>query len=259
MKIAVVGSGELETRHVGGSVRKFAFGPAKGLCLLGHEVHFFESANPHQSKLDTNYPNLHIHKIFSPNFQLFESGNFIMQAIQGTLNMIVFSVSLFFSLGRLLRKERFDVIQVNTRYDAIAVFLLEKLVSVHIPVVFTSHNSDWQRERFSLLVWPFVQVEALAIKGVAVAVAVGERQRAGILRRVSVEPEKVKVIYPGVDKSLFRPGAVNKSNGPYIVCISDISERKNQIVLVKAMPEILGRFPTCQLVLIGGIRAAMQW
>ena len=254
MKIAVVSSGELETPQVGGSIRKFAFSPAKGLCLLGHEVHFFEPASPHQSKLDTNYPNLHIHKISYPNLQLFKSGNFIITSIESTLNMIAFSISLFFSLGRLLRREKIDVIHVNTRYDAIAVILLQRLLSCHIPVVFTCHNSDWSRQRLPLYLRLFFLPEVFAVKRSAAVVTVGRSQRVGILTKIAINPGKVKTIYPGIDKSLFRPGIADKSNRPYILCVSDLSERKNQLVLVKAMPEILRHFPGCRLVLIGGIR-----
>jgi glycosyltransferase involved in cell wall biosynthesis len=254
VKIAVIGTGELDNPRVGGSIRKFAFRPAKGLGSLGHEVHFFDSANPRQKPLETDCPNLHIHKIAYPNFQFFATGNFIITSITSTLNMIAFSISLFFNLARLLRGEEFDIIHTNTRYDTIAVILLQKLISAHIPVVFTNHNSDWQREKIPLIIQISTLPEVFAIKRIAAVVAVSAGQRAGILRKVLVKPEKVKVLYQGVDKNLFRPGPVSKSNGPYVVCISDISERKNQIVLAKAMPEILRRFPKCQLVLIGGIR-----
>jgi glycosyltransferase involved in cell wall biosynthesis len=254
MKIAVIGSGELETPQVGGSIRKFAFRPAKGLYLLDHEVHFFDSANPHQSLLDTNHPKLHTHRISYPNFQLFRSANPIVAAIGAHLNMLAFSISLFFSLGRSLRKERFDVIQVNTRYDAIAVIALQRLLGSHIPVVFTCHNSDWGRERLPLFLRLFFLPEVLAIKKSTMVVTVSQRQRSGILKRISIKPEKVKVLYQGVDKGLFQPRVAREANGPYILCVSDILERKNQLVLVKAMPEILKHFSACRLVLIGGIR-----
>jgi len=252
--VAVVGSGELEVPQVGGSIRKFTLRPVRGLCHLGHEVHFFDSTHFDQSKLGINYPNFYIHKVPHPNFQLLKSSNTTISAFQGHLNMIAFSISLFFKLWKLIKRIKFDVINVNTRYDVIAIIFLQKLLNLNIPLVFTCHNSDWSRGRLPLVLRIFFLPEVFAIKKSTVTVAVSRKQREGIIKNVLVEPEKIKVLYQGVDKNLFKPGAVPKLNDPYILCVSDISARKNQLVLVEAMPKVLKYFPTCKLIFIGGIR-----
>ena len=66
----------------------------------------------------------------------------------------------------------------------------------------------------------------------------------------------------GVDSQEFRPGNAEqklaarrhfglKSYGPVIVCISRMVPRKGQDQLLRAMPEILERFPDAQILLVG--------
>jgi glycosyltransferase involved in cell wall biosynthesis len=252
MKIAVIGSGNIELPQIGASLRNSSYRPVKSVCGLGHEVHFFDSANS-PTALDTDCPKLYIQRVTHPNFHFSKSNNWLIAALGISLNMIGYSASLFFKLSRLLRKENFDIIHVHTRYDAVSVILLQRLMSYHIPMVFTCHNSDWSRQRLSLFLRLFFLPEVFAIRKSDVVVAVTETQKAGILRRIHVEPEKIRVLY-GINRERFRPGTKHGEYGPYLVCFSDLTDRKNQLVLVRAMPEILKYFPGCRLVLIGGIR-----
>lgn len=252
MRIAIIGSGGIEVPKIGGSIRNYAYRPVKGLCDSGHEVHFFDSKH---LRLTTQYQNLHVHKVRHLDFRfLSASNNFMLTVIGLHFTMLAYSASCLFHLWGILRGNEIDIIQVNTRYDAVTVMLLQRLISSHIPVIFTCHNSDWQREKLPLILRILFLPEVFAIKNATAVIAVSQTLRDNIVRKMSVNPEKVRVVYPKVDRDLFQLTVRDESTGaPCLVCVSDLIDRKNQLVLVKAMPSVVKRFPGCELVLIGGM------
>ncbi len=251
MKIAIVASGNIETSQIGTSIRRIAYyRGVKPLHCFGHEVHFFDSANA--KPLDND--KFCLHKISHPNFLPHKITRFRILQIALHLNMIFFSASLFFKILRPLKKKKFDIIHVHDRYDALSILLAKKLTFSDVPLIFNCHTSDWQNENLSSLYRILLFPEILALKYSTMTLAASQTQRSNIIKKIGINEKKVKVIYPGVNKLIFRPATPDTNNNAYVVCVGDILERKNQLVLVRAMPTILRHFPDCKLILIGGLK-----
>ncbi|MDF5758475.1 glycosyltransferase family 4 protein [Spongiactinospora sp. TRM90649] len=75
-----------------------------------------------------------------------------------------------------------------------------------------------------------------------------------------IDPGKLARLTPGVDTSVFRPGAggaevrkrLGLSGRPVAVCVSRLVSRKGQDVLVRAWPKVLRAVPEAALLLVGG-------
>lgn len=259
MRIAIIGSGALQVPRIGGSVHKAAVRKARQLCQSGHRVWVFDSS--HAPPLNFEDELLQTVRVphLSFNF-LGASSNFVLTVVGMHLTQLTYAVSLLFALWGPLRKGQFDVIQTHIRYDAIAVMFLQKLLGTRspgsrVPMVFTCHNSDWQRERLPLILRVLFIPERFALRHSTAVVAISHTLRANLIEKVSVSPPRIRHVYEKPDTTFFRHGNGNghTANGrPNLVCVSDIIPRKNQMVLVEALPRIAAAFPEAKLLLVGG-------
>ncbi len=254
MRIAIVGSGALQVPRIGGSIHRAAVRKARQLCASGHRVCVFDSS--HAPPLEFEDELLQVVRVphLSFNF-LGVSSNFVLTVVGMHLTQVTYAVSLLFALREPLRKGQFDVIQTHIRYDAIAVMFLQKLLATKVPMVFTCHNSDWQRERMPLILRVLFIPERFALRHSTVVAAISHTLRANLIERVSVSPQRIRLVYEKPDTTFFRHGNGNRHtpNGqPNLVCVSDIIPRKNQMVLVEALPRIAAVFPETKLRFVGG-------
>ena len=254
MRIAIIGSGALQVPRIGGSVHKAAVRKARQLCQSGHRVWVFDSS--HAPPLNFEDELLQTVRVphLSFNF-LGASSNFVLTVVGMHLTQLAYTVSLLFALWKPLRKGQFDVIQTHIRYDAIAVMLLQRLLNTRVPMVFTCHNSDWQRERLPLILRVLFTPERFALRHATAVVAISHTLGDNLIEKVSVPPPRIRHVYEKPDTTFFRHGngKGHAPNGrPNLVCVSDIIPRKNQMVLVEALPRIVAAFPETRLWFVGG-------
>ncbi len=254
MRIAIIASGALQVPGIGGSVHRAAVRKVRQLCASGHRVCVFDSS--HAPLLEFEDELQQIVRVTHPSFNfLGASSNFILTVAGMHLTQLAYAVSLFFALWTALRKDHFDVIQTHIRYDAIVVMFLQKLLATRVPMVFTCHNSDWQRERLPLVLRVLFTPERFALRHATVVVAISHTLRSNLIEKVSVSPSRIRHVYEKPDTAFFRRGSGNEhapNGAPNLVCVSDIIPRKNQMVLVEALPRIVASFPETRLLLVGG-------
>lgn len=91
-----------------------------------------------------------------------------------------------------------------------------------------------------------------------VVVAVSEFT-AGLVRELGVQ-RSIEVIPNGADGDRFRPDAVRRERfrtahglggGPIVLAVGNVTERKGQHLVVRALPALVGRFPNLTYVLVG--------
>jgi glycogen synthase len=152
-----------------------------------------------------------------------------------------------------------DVVHCHTWYTNLAGLLIKQ--AYDIPLVMTTHSLEplrpWKREQlrggYDLSNW----VEQTALREADAVIAVSEGTRADVLRVSDARPERVHVIYNGIDTDLYHPvqrhdvltrHGIDPSR-PYVLFVGRITRQKGIIHLARAIPQI---DPSAQVVLCAG-------
>lgn len=152
-----------------------------------------------------------------------------------------------------------EVVHCHTWYSHLGGVLISQ--GYGIPLVVTVHSLEplrpWKREQlrggYALSCW--VEQTALGLADAVIAVSNGTRE--DILRHSDVRPERVHVIYNGIDTSLYRPVEATDAlerygvdpGRPYVLFVGRITRQKGIVHLARAIPSI---DPSAQVVLCAG-------
>ena len=137
-----------------------------------------------------------------------------------------------------------DVVHCHTWYTHLAGIMTK--LNYGIPLVVTAHSLEplrpWKREQlaggYDFSRW----VEKTALEMADAVVAVSEGTRNDVLKHFNVAPEKVHVIYNGIDTEEYRPvdptPAMSKfgvpDDKPFVLFVGRITRQKGIIHLVEA-------------------------
>jgi glycogen synthase len=152
-----------------------------------------------------------------------------------------------------------DVVHCHTWYSHLGGILISQ--GYGIPLVVTVHSLEplrpWKREQlgggYDLSRW--VEETALGMADAVIAVSKGTRD--DILRVTPARPERVHVIYNGIDTQLYRPveavDALERygvdPSRPIVLFVGRITRQKGIVYLARAIPAI---DPAAQVVLLAG-------
>jgi glycogen synthase len=152
-----------------------------------------------------------------------------------------------------------DVVHCHTWYSHLGGVLIRE--GYGIPLVVTVHSLEplrpWKREQlqggYDLSCW--VEQTALGMSDAVIAVSHGTRD--DILRVTPASPERVHVIYNGIDPYMYRPVAETDAltrygidpTRPYVLFVGRITRQKGIVHLARAIPRI---DPAAQVVLCAG-------
>jgi starch synthase len=181
----------------------------------------------------------------------------IATGAEGKFKTALETVSL--NLTQVKALQGVDVAHTHTWYASLAGFLAKKLYNT--PFVLTTHSLEplraWKAEQlgtgYAMSSW----IERTAILDADAVIAVSNGTKADILRAYPVAPERVHVIYNGIDPAEYRytsqatalttygvdPGA------PYILFVGRITRQKGVTHLVDAIAHLP---PHTQVVLCAG-------
>ncbi len=152
-----------------------------------------------------------------------------------------------------------NVVHCHTWYTNLGGLLIKQAYG--IPLVLTTHSLEplrpWKREQlrggYDLSNW----VEGTALREADAVIAVSEGTRNDVLRVSDARPERVHVIYNGIDTALYHPTSDHEAltrygidpARPYVLFVGRITRQKGIIHLVRALPAI---DPDVQIVLCAG-------
>jgi starch synthase len=152
-----------------------------------------------------------------------------------------------------------NVVHCHTWYTNLGGLLIKQAYG--IPLVLTTHSLEplrpWKREQlrggYDLSNW----VEGTALREADAVIAVSEGTRNDVLRVSNARPERVHVIYNGIDTALYHPTSDHEAltrygidpARPYVLFVGRITRQKGIIHLVRALPAI---DPDVQIVLCAG-------
>ena len=152
-----------------------------------------------------------------------------------------------------------DIVHCHTWYTDMGGVLAGQLWGV--PYVLTIHSLEplrpWKVEQLGNAYYLSAWMERTAIEQADAVIAVSQETRADVLRLFNVPPEKVHVIYNGIDLAQYQPTADTTAltrygvdpTRPYVLFVGRITRQKGIIHLVNAIPEI---DPALQIVLCAG-------
>lgn len=163
------------------------------------------------------------------------------------------------NLTQVKALQEIDIVHTHTWYVAMAGFLAKKLYGV--PFVLTTHSLEplraWKAEQlgsgYALSSW----MERTAILDADAVIAVSKEAREDVLRVYPVPPERVHVIYNGIDLEEYR--RTNDTTAlqtygvdpsvPYVLFVGRITRQKGVTHLVDAIGYLP---PDTQVVLCAG-------
>jgi glycogen synthase len=141
-----------------------------------------------------------------------------------------------------------NVVHCHTWYTHLGGILVRH--GYGIPLAITVHSLEplrpWKREQlrggYDLSVW--IEQTALAMADGVIAVSKGTRE--DVLRVTDVRPERVHVIYNGIDTHLYKPVAATDAlerfgvdpARPFILFVGRITRQKGIVHLARAIPMI---------------------
>ncbi|HEX2915662.1 MAG TPA: glycogen synthase [Chloroflexia bacterium] len=166
-----------------------------------------------------------------------------------------------FARSLVMAKDKLDadVVHCHTWYTDMGGLLAGKLWGV--PYVLTIHSLEplrpWKVEQLGNAYHLSAWMERTAIEQADAIVAVSKETREDVLRLYNIAPEKVHVIYNGIDLAQYQFNPATDAltrygvdpNRPYVLFVGRITRQKGIIHLVNAIPDI---DPSLQIVLCAG-------
>ena len=169
--------------------------------------------------------------------RMFEGEDKLFNSVLGT-----------FSSGLSMVRDRIeaDLVHSHTWYASLPGFFARQLYNV--PFVVTVHSLEplrpWKEEQLGRSYHLSTWIERVALTGADRIVAVSNEARREILELFDVQPERVTVIYNGVDLSVWNrvpTDATRKAygiDGPYILFVGRTTRQKGMTHLLDAMRQV---------------------
>lgn len=152
-----------------------------------------------------------------------------------------------------------DLVHCHTWYTHFGGILAKQMYGV--PLVITTHSLEplrpWKREQLGLGYDLSCWIEKTAMEMADCIIAVSQGMKEDVIRLFDVNPEKIEVIYNGIDTDEYRPITTKESlveygvnpDIPYVLFVGRITRQKGIIHLVNAISYL---DPGIQVVLCAG-------
>jgi glycosyltransferase involved in cell wall biosynthesis len=244
---------------------------ARELVRLGHEVHVVVGP-PYPISMD----GAHVHPLTSDIYFGYSTAQILSRSRAGEilspLNLYeyvssrmgvfpeirAFSFRAYFHLREILRHRSFDILHDNQCLGY--GFLLMKRFS--IPIVSTIHHplsidrstwfespSTFKQKVKMILYYPLLMQSVVAnrLNGIVTVSKDSARQ---IYRAFGVPMERIRVVYNGLDASIFRPMPEVPKEANRIVFVGNVADRKKGIAYLLEALSLLD--PAVHLVIVDG-------
>lgn len=163
-----------------------------------------------------------------------------------------FMVSGFFALIKQIKKNRPDIIHAHWIIpQGLIAALVKKLYGV--PFLVTSHGGDV----FALQGKLSLAIRRATLKNADKITVVSNAIKKEILTKIASN-STIEVVSMGVDSDRFNPTQKDNSikekygiEGPFLLFVGRLVEKKGVRYLIESMPEIVKEFPKTKLLIIG--------
>ena len=214
-------------------------GPPYFPPMEGVHIHYISNHNYFNKKKDYIKPHKPFATLSPVNFYEFIASKFgIFPEIEA------FSIRAYFKLRELIKEHRFDIIHDNQNLGY--GFLLIKTLG--IPFISTIHHplsidrSTWFEypSEFSLkvkrvLYYPLI-MQGFVARRLDHIITVSHDSATEITKAFRIKPEKMSVVYNGMDTEFFRPLKNVKKKKNSVIFVGNVEDRKKGVVyLLKAL------------------------
>lgn len=162
-----------------------------------------------------------------------------------------FFIAEFFALLKLVKKIKPDIIHAHWIPQGFVSALVKKLTKT--PYIVTSHGGD----AFTYNSGMGLSLKEYALQNARNITVVSNAIKKEFLDKI--DPSlNIEVIPMGVDSKLFNPNKYDASikkkyhiNGPFLLFVGRLTEKKGVRYLIEAMPKVLKHYPKTKLMIIG--------
>jgi len=156
-------------------------------------------------------------------------------------------------LRRIIKAIEFDII--HTHRDLALIFLLQSTLGMKCPAIIANRGTTYP------LHFPYLKWFAHRSKRVNKIVAVSQAVKESLIKSTHIKPEKIEVIYGGVDLDEFNYTIDGKSireefkisfDAPLIGLIAEMHPKKGHKYFLEASKIVLQQFPDARFILVGG-------
>jgi glycosyltransferase involved in cell wall biosynthesis len=157
------------------------------------------------------------------------------------LKKIIFSLKTYFLIKKISKNEKIDIIHIQNQYPGIILFTLLKKKMKNTGFAYTSHTPFWTFDDTNFKKYYYkTYMDRISMKKSDKTIFVGYTQMENARRRIKLSQDKIEVIQNGVDLIRFHPKINDKKNKKTVILsVARISDVKNQLLIIKAIPEII--------------------
>ncbi len=171
------------------------------------------------------------------------------------LQVPFFLIAQLFAIKKIAKRHNIHLIHAHWIIPQGIIAVLYKLFfNKKARIVVTSHGGDI----FGLRFWPLTTLKKWTLNNIDHLTVVSSAIKDEVLSLGIKRGLPVDIVPMGVDLSLFSPERYDESikkkysiNGPFLLFVGRLSEKKGIEYLIKAMPTILLDFPETKLLIIG--------
>lgn len=171
------------------------------------------------------------------------------------LQVPFFLIAQFLAIRKIAKRYNIHLIQAHWIIPQGTIACLYKLLfNKNVKIVVTSHGGDI----FGLHFWPLTALKKWTLNNTDYLTVVSSAIKDEVVSLGTKRNLSIDVVPMGVDLSLFSPENFDESikkkysiNGPFLLFVGRLSEKKGIEYLIKAMPSILLDFPETKLLIIG--------
>lgn len=166
-------------------------------------------------------------------------------------NRVTQSLCVGAVLTEIAVRERPRLLQVATVYDGLPALMISRVTGW--PIVVWAHGN----EILSLSAESYSRSRQ-ALLGAARVIA-NSRFTRQLLLESGVQEDRIQIFHPRCDATTFTPGDATAARaslgitaeGPVILSVGGLVERKGHDIVLQALPTLLQEFPTLQYLIVG--------
>jgi glycosyltransferase involved in cell wall biosynthesis len=223
---------------------------SQALSIKGHNVHIITSAHNKRSPIDSIGKNVFVHEIDDrdPFWGAWAVDKFL------PILDLAYSYKVKRILDEIVQKYSIDIVESPDWLGEGFCYSYAKsaplVVRLHGDPSLSIHYLQKMSKKTIRNMLGWIHQKAL-LKNADLISSCSSDYALQVSKILHIELEKISVIYPGIDTSLFCPNQTDIAKEDFVLFVGRLEQRKGIEVLYDAIPMVLERFPSIKFKFIG--------